>query len=157
MRKFVAPFALLICLFAAQSAAAAIPNVFGTLTCTTQASGQRFCGPALGSTTPSFDGAPIDVSVAFPVATGADNNYPVIGLYHGYGNPKILPSSATAQRWLNQGYAVFAIQDRGFFASCGVLVPNPKPAMCTTKGYIHLLHNAYEVHDAQYLLGKLAD
>src|SRR3954452_1723025 len=157
MRKLAVPFVVLICLFAAQSAAAAIPNVFGTLTCTVQGSGQRFCGPTLGSTQPSFDGAPIDVSVAFPPvpAVGPDGNFPVIGLYHGYGNQKIVPSSATAQRWLNQGYAVFAIQDRGFYASCGALVPI-KPAACA-KGYIHLLHNAYEVRDAQYLLGKLAD
>jgi X-Pro dipeptidyl-peptidase (S15 family) len=157
MRKLVAALALLVCLFASQAADAAIPNVFGTLTCTTQASGQRFCGTSLGSTQPSFDGTPIDVSVAFPPvpASGPDGNFPVIGLYHGYGNQKILPSSATAQRWLTQGYAVFAIQDRGFFASCGVLVP-VKPPSCA-KGYIHLLHNAYEVRDAQYLLGKLAD
>src|SRR4051794_2920169 len=157
MRKLAVPFVVLICLFAAQSAVAAIPNVFGTLTCTVQGSGQRFCGPSLGSTTPSFDGTPIDVSVAFPPvpASGPDGNYPVVGLFHGYGNQKIVPSSATAQRWLNQGYAVFAIQDRGFFASCGVLVPI-KPPSCAN-GYIHLLHNAYEVRDAQYLLGKLAD
>ncbi|MEA2426172.1 MAG: type transport system ATP-binding protein, partial [Thermoleophilaceae bacterium] len=157
MRKLVAPVVVALALIAPSVADAAISNVFGTLTCTTQASGQRFCGPSLGSTVPSFDGTPIDVSVAFPPvpASGPDGNFPVIGLYHGYGNQKIVPSSATAQRWLTQGYAVFAIQDRGFFASCGVLVP-VKPPSCV-KGYIHLLHNAYEVHDAQYLLGKLAD
>ena len=68
---------------------------------------------------PSWDGTPIDVSVAFPPASGSDNNYPVVGIYHGYGGTKIRPSSLTAQRWLAQGYAVFSITDRGFGESCG--------------------------------------
>ena len=38
---------------------------------------------------PSWDGTPIDVSVAFPPATGSDNNYPVVGIYHGWGGTKI--------------------------------------------------------------------
>src|ERR1700755_3463688 len=117
MRKLVAPFVVLICLFAAQAADAAIPNVFGTVTCTTVVAagptlGQRQCGSASGTTTPSWDGTPIDVSVTFPPASGADNNYPVIGIYHGWGGSKLTPSSATAQRWLTKGYAVFRITDR---------------------------------------------
>ncbi len=108
---------------------------------------------------PSFDGTPIDVSVGFPPATGSDNNYPVVGIYHGWGGTKITPSSSAAQRWLKLGYAVFSITDRGWGSSCG----SPSKPANTVKaapcehGYIHLLSRRYEVRDAQTLLGKLAD
>jgi len=93
--------------------------VFGTsVKCATQLSGatagQRWCPNSGAATVSSFDGTPIDVAVAFPVASGSDNNYPVVGIYHGWGGTKILPSSATAQRWLTKGYAVFSITDRGW-------------------------------------------
>jgi hypothetical protein len=142
---------------------AAIPSVFGTVTCTTQGAGasegQRWCGNAANTTVPSFDGTPIDVAVAFPPASGAENNYPVVGIYHGWGGSKITPSSATAQRWLKLGYAIFSITDRGWGSSCGK-PSSPantlKPPPCE-KGYIHLLSRRYEVRDAQTLMGKLAD
>ena len=40
-----------------------------------------------------------------------------------------------------------------------VVRPAPSRAdpRCASKGYIRLMHNAYEVRDAQYLLGQLAD
>jgi predicted acyl esterase len=159
MRKLAAPIAVLICLFAAQAADAAITTALG-VSCTTVTTagptlGQRHCGAATGTLTPTWDGTPIDVSVTFPPATGADNNYPVIGVFHGWAGSKITPTSSTTQRWVQQGYAVFSMTDRGFFASCGILVP-VKPPSCAN-GYIHLLHNEYEVRDAQYLLGRLAD
>jgi hypothetical protein len=142
------------------AANATIASVFGTVTCATQGAGasegQRWCGNTAGTTVPSWDGTPIDVSAAFPPASGADNNYPVIGIYHGWGSSKILPSSAAAQRWLKLGYAVFSITDRGWFSSCGATVAKEKPGPCE-KGYVHLMSRAYEVHDAQYLLGLLAD
>ena len=120
--------------------------------------GQRWCGNSAGTTVPSWDGTPIDVSVAFPPATGADNNYPVVGIYHGWGGTKITPSSATAQRWLKHGYAVFSITDRGWGSSCGGLEPrNTVKAPPCQNGYIHLMSRAYEVRDVQTLLGKLAD
>jgi predicted acyl esterase len=157
MRKLAVPFAILVCLFAAQAADAAIPNVFGTVTCTTVASGaqtgQRQCGSGT-ATVASWDGVPIDVSVTFPPASGSDNNYPVVGIFHGWGGTKITPSSATTQRWVTQGYAVFSITDRGWGNSCGAFVSHA--GACST-GYIRLMHNAYEVRDVQYLLGKLAD
>src|SRR4029077_9612704 len=91
--------------------------------------------------------------------SGSDNNYPIVGIYHGWGGSKILPSSATAPRWLTKGYAVFSITDRGWGSSCGK-PSSPantiKPAPCE-KGYIHLMSRAYEVRDVQTLLGKLAD
>lgn len=145
------------------AANATISSVFGTVTCTTQPSGgtagQRWCGTSSNTTVSSFDGTPIDVSVAFPPESGSDNNYPVVGIYHGWGGSKITPSSSTAQRWLTQGYAVFSISDRGWGSSCGL----PSKPANTTKaapcehGYIHLMSRKYEVRDVQTLLGKLAD
>src|ERR1700760_2077588 len=68
------------------AASAAIPSVFGSVTCTEQttgaSTGQRWCGNSAGSTVTSFDGTPIDVAVGFPVASGSDNNYPVVGIFH---------------------------------------------------------------------------
>jgi hypothetical protein len=104
---------------------------------------------------PSFDGVPIDVNVAFPPASGTDAQWPVIGAYHGWGGGKISPSGGDGQRVLTRGYAFFSITDRGWGASCGAAVKNTDP--CRDKGYIRLMHDAYEVHDAQYLLGLLAD
>src|ERR1700720_1146543 len=75
-------------------AGAAISEVFGTsVKCTTQPSGasagQRWCPSSGAATVPVWDGTPIDVSVAFPVASGSDSNYPVVGIYHGWGGTKI--------------------------------------------------------------------
>jgi hypothetical protein len=144
-------------------ASATITSVFGTITCTTQTSGatagQRWCGNRPGSTVPSWDGTRIDVSVGFPPATSSDNDYPVIGFYHAWGGRKQFPENSTDQRWLAQGYAVFSMTDRGWGASCGgPAVPRNslKPAPCEA-GYIHLISRKYEVRDAQYLLGLLAE
>ena len=161
VRKLVALSVVILGLLAPSAASASITSVFGTVTCETQGSGQRWCGnsglkPGEGTMVPSWDGTPIDVSVAFPPASGSDNNYPVVGIYHGYGGTKIRPSSLTAQRWLAQGYAVFSITDRGFGESCGTKSPVIKTPACAN-GYIHLMSRAYEVRDVQYLLGLLAD
>jgi len=155
-RKLVVLVVVLFSLATPSAAGATITSVFGTVTCATQGSGQRWCGNSAGTTVPSWDGTPIDVAVAFPPASGADDNYPVVGIYHGYGGSKILPSSSTAQRWLAQGYAVFSITDRGFGGSCGTKSPVFGTPACE-HGYIHLMSRAYEVHDVQYLLGLLAD
>lgn len=89
------------------AANASIAQVFGTVTCTEQGAGasegQRWCGNSANTTVPTWDGTPIDISVAFPPATGGDNNYPIVGIYHGWGGTKITPSSSTAQRWLKLG------------------------------------------------------
>ena len=156
LRKLVVLSVVILGLVAPSAASASITSVFGTVTCETQGSGQRWCGNSEGTMVPSWDGTPIDVSVAFPPASGPDNNYPVVGIYHGYGGTKIKPSSSTAQRWLAQGYAVFSITDRGFGESCGTKSPAIKTPACAN-GYIHLMSRRYEVRDAQYLLGLLAD
>src|SRR5690349_17749045 len=94
------------------AANAAIPQVFTTLpaplSCTVQASGQRFCS----GTITSWDGIPLDVNVGFPPASADDTKWPVIGLYHGWGGSKLSLTSADAQRVLTRGYAMFSITDR---------------------------------------------
>ena len=165
MRRVLVSLSVVLGLMLAPSAASAtISSVFGTVACTTQPSGategQRWCGNSAGSTVPTWDGhTPIDVAVGFPPASGPDNNYPVIGIYHGWGGSKIAPSSSTAQRWLKLGYAVFSISDRGWGSSCGLPAKpaNSLKAEPCSSGYIHLMARAYEVHDVQYLLGLLAD
>jgi hypothetical protein len=158
MRRMLVSVALAAGLLVPHAADAAIPSVMGgAVTCAVQANGQRFCG-AGAATVASFDGTPIDISVAFPPApaSGPDGPYPVIGLYHGWGGSKIVPTTtptSDVQRALTRGYAVFSMTDRGWGRSCF----NPRPAATCGSGYIHLMHNAYEVRDAQYLLGVLAD
>src|SRR5690349_10012250 len=130
------------------TADAAIPQVFTKtatpISCTVQSSGQRFCGTATAQIA-SWDGIPLDVSVGFPPAPadgGPDGPYPVIGLYHGWGGSKLALGGADAQRALTRGYAVFTMTDRGWGASCGrAMITDPR---CAGKGYIHLMHNAYE-------------
>ncbi|MGX6448131.1 CocE/NonD family hydrolase, partial [Patulibacter sp. S7RM1-6] len=141
-----------------QASDATVPNGSGG---TLDVAGQRWCGqsaPAT-STVPTWDGTRIDVQVVLPPAQAGrtDGDYPVVGVFHGYGGEKLPASNATdVQRWVQRGYAVFSMTDRGFGASCGARVATPKPADCAN-GYIHLMSNAYEVRDAQHLLGVLAD
>lgn len=164
MRKIVPFFAAVLALFVlAPAANAAIPQVFtqtsNPVNCAVQPSGatagQRWCGATGTPRIPSWDGTPIDTTVTFPPAPGdgPDGNFPLVGLYHGWGGSKSASSSAGVQRWVTQGYAVLSITDRGWGASC--YSPRPQPACLA--GYIHLMHNAYEVRDAQYLMGQLAD
>jgi hypothetical protein len=157
-RRLLVLSGVILGLLAPSAASATISSVFGTVTCTTQgpgaSEGQRWCGNSAGTTVPSWDGTPIDVSVAFPPATGADNDYPVVGIYHGWGSTKILPSSAQAQRWLKLGYAVFSQTDRGWGNSCK---SSEKTKAGCEHGYVHLMSRRYEVRDAQYLLGLLAE
>src|ERR1700733_9619199 len=91
-RKLLVLSGVILGLVAPAAASATITSVYGTVACTTQESGatagQRWCGNSAGTDVPSWDGTPIDVAVGFPVATGSDNNYPVIGLYHGWGGSK---------------------------------------------------------------------
>ena len=167
LRSLACVAVLAAAVVAPSAADAAIPQVFTTtptpVACAVQGAGaslgQRFCGTGTARVS-SFDAVPIDVSVTFPPvpASGPDGNFPVVGIFHGWGGTKITPSSAATQRWVNQGYAVFSITDRGWGSvlrrAVGIRTPR-KPAV--RSGYIRLMHNAYEVRDVQYLLGKLVD
>ena len=161
MRRMLSAAAVLAAgLIAPSTADAAIPQVFTKtatpINCTVQASGQRFCGTGTAQI-PSWDGMPLDVAVAFPPAPARpDGPYPVIGIYHGWGGTKLSLTGADAQRALTRGYAVFTMTDRGW----GALLRRARCAPTRAargKGYIRLMHNAYEVRDAQYALGQLAD
>jgi len=150
-------------------ASAAIPSVFTAMsseavTCSIQTGastvGQRWCGGS-PSRVATWDGTPIDVSVALPPepALGPDGNFPVVGIYHAWGASKVVPAGANPQRFLQRGYAVFSMTDRGWAQSCGTPASRsglPDWANCD-HGYIHVDHQAYEERDAQYLLGQLAD
>ena len=144
-RRLLILSGVILGLLAPASASATITSVFGgTVTCTTQSAvgeeGQRWCGNTAGTTVPSLGWhAAIDVAVAFPPATGSDNDYPVVGIYPAWGGTKVLPSSSAAQRWLKLGYAVFSETDRGWGSSCGgpSKPANTLKAAPCEDGYIH--------------------
>ena len=170
MSRLVAMLALLLAMAAlVDTASAEIPSVFTAMpspavTCAVQTgagtAGQRWCS-ASPSRVATWDNTPIDVTVAFPPApaSGPDGNFPIVGIYHGWGGSKITPGSANAQEFLSRGYAVFSMSDRGWAQTCGTpAARSGLPAWATcAHGYIHLDDQAYEERDAQYLLGELAD
>jgi len=139
-------------------------NVSGSL-------GQRWCGskpgsitstldaplPTNRSTVKTFDGVPLDVNVAFPAPNvpGDDGPYPVVGMYHGYGGSKV--SFSNMQRWLQKGYAVFSLTNRGSGESCRSQASiDADPTGCAN-GYVHLMDPRFEIRDAQLFLGRLVD
>jgi dienelactone hydrolase len=167
MRKLVLVSVVFGSLLLASSAQAAIPSVFGgAVTCSVAGDGVRECGTdesddstGLRSTAPSWDGTPIDVKVAFPpVPSGTDGNYPLIIAGHGYGGQKGDISFSGMRRFTDRGYAVFAMTARGFHQSCGM--PNAitdAAGACDAAGWIHLMDDRFEVRDAQFFAGELAD
>jgi fermentation-respiration switch protein FrsA (DUF1100 family) len=150
-------------------ASAAIPSVFTGMSspsvgCTVQTgastAGQRWCSGS-PSRVATWDNTPIDVSVTLPPAppTGPDGDFPLIGIYHGWGGSKATPGGASVQSLVLRGYAVFSMTDRGWAQSCGTPAARsglPAWADCS-RGYIHLDDQAYEERDAQYLIGQLVD
>jgi predicted acyl esterase len=140
----------------APTADAAFPSVLGgDLSCSVQPDNQnvRLCS----GITHSFDGTKIDANVILPPvpAKGVDGPYPTIGYFHGWGGSKIGLNSRT-QAWAAKGYAIFSMSDRGWGNSCGGQDPDRTTAQCA-HGYNHLMDDRYEVRDAQYLIGRLAD
>src|SRR3954454_7900046 len=148
--------AIALTLVIAPAAQAAYPaDVFGgDATCTVQPSNGnvRLCS----GQTNTFDGTGIDVNVILPPTTSGSGPYPTIASFHGWGGSKIGVDSRT-QAWAENGYAVFSMSDRGWGNSCGAMDPDRlNPTLCG-HGYNHLMDDRYEVRDAQYLLGVLAD
>ena len=142
---------------AAASASAEITGLFdGQVPCITQPGGVRYCGGG-DNTVPTWDGVtPIDVNVALPPepASGPDGNFPVIGIYHGWGGTKFF--LATLGAYAARGYVAFSMTSRGWGNSCGASDPKTQTAQCDA-GYNHVMDTRYDVRDAQYLLGRLAD
>lgn len=171
MRKSLAlVFSVAVALLVAPAANAAPATVFqntsSPLSCALDGP-FTYCGnplnspPATITSVASFDGTPLDAVVALPASPRPSAGYPVVGLYHGWGGNKInLKTDNMAQLLLSKGFAVFSMTDRGWSGSCGgpaLPVGGASKSWPCTQGYIHLMHNAYEVRDAQYLLGQLAD
>jgi predicted acyl esterase len=170
MRKLLLVSVIAGSLLLAPSAQAAIPDVFdGVVTCTANATdGVRECGTGTSSddtvrsTAASWDGTPIDVNVAFPPASEGDGPFPLIIVGHGYGGEKIgfgnPNTTGGLRRFTSRGYAVFAMTARGFHQSCGKTNAITAAAgACADAGWIHLMDNRYEIRDAQFLMGELAD
>ncbi len=158
MRR-TAILAAVIGVFAVPAAAqGAIPNIpngaGGDITCTVQGganAGQRHCSGIFTT----FDGAPIDINVGFPPApaSGPDGNFPIVGMFHGWGGSKLGPTSGG---WIADGYATFSMSARGWGNSCGGTDPKRTQPVCAD-GYNHLMDTRFEVRDAQEILEVLAD
>jgi hypothetical protein len=169
MRRVVALSVALGALWIVPSANAAISSVFGNVTCSVNGSDLvRECGTGHSttisrSTTESWDGTPIDVNVAFPPdpSPASDGPYPLIMVFHGYGGDKIgfgTPGGTDAmRRWTSRGYAVFSMTDRGFHESCGSSESRAADPTGCADGYVRLMDDRYEVRDAQFFAGELAD
>jgi predicted acyl esterase len=166
MRKFVLALTVVGSLAGASSAQAAIPSVLGgAISCSVASDGVRECGSSSPrSTAPTWDGTPIDVNVALPPdpSPSADGDYPLIIVGHGYGGAKFpfgAPgSSSDLRRFTSRGYAVFSMTDRGFHESCGTdAAISAAAGACDAAGWVHLMDDRFEVRDAQFLVGELAD
>ena len=80
----------------------------------------------------------------------------MIGVFHGWGGSKLGLGDAGLQQWLDDGYAVFSMSDRGWGMSCGGQDPKRLLPVCAD-GYNHLMDTRYEVRDAQEMFEALAD
>jgi predicted acyl esterase len=148
---------VLLVLALASTAQAKVDTVLGGVPCAAQASqgGVRQCSGIVHS----FDGAPIDVNVTLPAepASGPDGNYPLLGIFHGWGGSKL--GLGTTAPWAKRGYAVFTMSDRGWGDSCGGQSRErvTEAQACAQHGYNHLMDTRYEVRDAQTFMAQLAD
>ena len=158
MRTRALLLAFLLSVALAAPADAAVTSVFdGDAECTvlTERGGVRQCS----GITHTWDGAPIDVNVTLPAepAEGRDGNYPLLGIFHGWGGSKV--GISTSAPWAERGYAVFTMSDRGWGESCGGRSQTRvrEAQACFQRGYNHLMDTRYEVRDAQELMARLVD
>jgi predicted acyl esterase len=175
-RGLLAALAVVVALVIAPAAAqAAIPSVFvegsESVACAPTTGGIRACE----GTTHSWDGTKIDVNVFLPPEGGTEGPYPLIGDFHGWGGAKqglatqgaptgvakppaylVQEEDSRIQHWVEEGYAVFSMTDRGWGNSCGKWDEDLGEPECE-EGFNHLMDDRYEVRDAQYLMSVLAD
>jgi len=148
----------------------------GAVRCSSQPSGIVFCGSLVvdGQLSPvrtvatSWDGTAIDVNFAMPKASATHHApFPLVilltgddGMKYGLGTYGGGLGSAflSMMPWLKDGYATFSMTFRGFNQSCGTAASRAAlpPSECA-QGFNHLLDTRYEVRDAQYFAGELAD
>ncbi len=177
MRKLISLIVVGSMLVVAGAAQASPRSVFkGAVRCATQPGGVRLCGSLVIHKVPtpvrtlatSWDGTAVDVNFALPAASAHHRGpYPLVMLFHGYGGSKLglgnggggIGSAISSMTpWLKAGYATFSMSDRGFGESCGTAASRASvPARACARGYNHLLDTRYEVRDAQYFAGELAD
>ena len=159
MRRLAALAGLLVTLTVSAAAEAAIPNIpngaGGDIACTVQTganAGERWCSGIFTT----FDGAPIDINVGFPPApaSGPDGDFPIVGVFHGWGGSKL--GARRRGGWIDDGYAFFSMSDRGWGNSCGGTDPKRLQPVCAN-GYNHLMDTRFEVRDAQEVFEALAD
>src|SRR5437588_2643536 len=149
--------ALTVGLLAAPSGAAAAGPPLGLGSCGDNQGVYQCSGLA-----PTFDGVPLDTTVALP-RSGA-HHLPLVVELNGFGNSKyeyLDPSSqaytGNAFDWARRGYAVLTYTARGFWGSCGTPAARLAGGSACANGYIRLADIRYEVRDAQYLTGELVD
>ena len=128
-------------------------------------------------TAPSFDGMPLSVDVTVPC--GAPPAQPTVVMAHGFTDDKTVweetDKSDTVEspdrpgsnaRWNNiwfasRGYVVLNYTARGWRDSCGPDTPGhsvtaPSEACAPYEFWIHMNDKRWEVRDAQWLAGALA-
>lgn len=115
---------------------------------------------------PSFDGTPIDVDLSIPSNRSAP--LPLMVMLHGFGGNKTSWEQQTldlpwSNAWfVSKGYAVLTYTARGFWDSCGL---NPvtgysfrtDPACAGKASWMHFTDRRWEIHDFQFLTGKMVD
>jgi hypothetical protein len=171
MKWLVAALAVIGVLVIAPAAQAAPPTeILEGVPCESVGEGITKCG----GPTETFDGTKIDINVFLPPESFGEGPFPTIGDFHGWGGAKQglettvigLPNPETPplgeqedpriEEWAKAGYAVFSMSDRGWGNSCGEGDVDLGEPECEL-GYNHLMDDRYEVRDAQYLMGALAD
>jgi fermentation-respiration switch protein FrsA (DUF1100 family) len=101
----------------------------------------------------SFDGTPIGLNVTLPASRS--RRLPLVVISHGWGGPRAdITQSAP---WAERGYAVLAIDARGFNDSCGSPQSRLADPTGCAGGWIRLDDPRYELRDIQYLAGVLVD
>jgi len=115
------------------AASAAPASVFGGRVACAPQEGVVFCGGTAATRVATFDGVPLDVSVAMP--EGETRARPLVVLLHGYGGTK--SDFDDAARWARRGYAVLTYTARGFNESCGRPQFRDDPA-CLQRGWVRL-------------------
>jgi dienelactone hydrolase len=143
-------------LTAAPAASAQVTTAFDGANACTPLSGADAGRFSCGGIVETWDGTtPIDTNLFLPSSNPPTTGFPLIGVYHGWGGSK-LGLNARLRSYLNRGYAVFSISDRGWGLSCGGTDLKRLTPACAD-GYNHLMDTRYEVRDAQYLMGLLVD
>jgi hypothetical protein len=157
-RSLIAAVAVTVAALGAGTANAEIAEVFGgQISCKQLAeSGVRYCGGSAATRIRSFDGQPLDLSVAFPKAPehGPDGPHGLLIVSHGYGNAK--SGQTTMENYAKRGYAALSVTARGFGGSCGP--EHRTEADCADpRWHVRLADTRYEVRDVQHLVGLLVD